>query len=462
VYALKWSEAMFPNEIFYCVDLNGMYSWCACAFRYPIGKYNVLIGKDISNVTIKDNLLYIQDKHLMGSIMLTILPPSDLEQPFLMYRKKNGTTILALCKECAENENVLCKHDDKTRSFTATYMISEVEFALTLGYEIINIHEIHYFLESDFILKDFVKKLNVFKLQSTDCFQNCQTDLEKENLCTLVNDRMELNHPDCITSQNVKPNQAKKNFYKLMCNSLFGKFIQRNDKSQIKYINHQDELNDLYYKGIKIEDFFCVNENVCMINTSKNVLKLPPNRSQNIYVGNQVTAYARQVIYQHMLKLKEIPQCQLYQIECDSLFFSLPKNVKCDLNFSPALGDFKQVYDGSITGFYSLGQKQYCVNYVNNDSLQSIFKVSGLCLKNKFNSEQVNENTFETFLDKFIEGSNCSKVFLQSKKQSDFVNLKVISYQQKYTLTNKLSSKRFVNVFDDRLKSYPFGFKFDC
>ena len=82
-------------------------------------------------------------------------------------------------------------------------------------------------------------------------------------------------------------------------------------------------------------------------------------------------------------------------------------------------------------------------------------------MKNRYNSAQLNENSFELFLDKFIEGNNQKFIFLQKKCHSDFINLKVISYQQKFTLTNKLSAKRFVNVFDTKLSTYPFGFKFE-
>ena len=79
---------------------------------------------------------------------------------------------------------------------------------------------------------------------------------------------------------------------------------------------------------------------------------------------------------------------------------------------------------------------------------------------NECNANKMCDNTFEVFLDQFIEGKNEAMTFKQFKTSSDFKNFKVISYQQKYTLTNKLSSKRFVNVFDARLTTFPFGYQF--
>ena len=167
-------------------------------------------------------------------------------------------------------------------------------------------------------------------------------------------------------------------------------------------------------------------------------------------------------MYRHLLKLLEIPECKIYQIECDSIFFSLPRDVECPLGISPCLGDFKEIYSDEINSFYSLGQKQYCINLLkDNSKTDTIFKVSGLSLQNDFNQSLLSENTFEQFLDKFCEGENVSKQFKHKRFKSDFFNLKVISYQQKYTLTNRLSQSRFVNCFDDRFTTYPFGYCFE-
>lgn len=387
---------------------------------------------------------------------MTILAPKELEQPFLLYRKKNGTVILALCRECAEAESLECKHSEKDRAFTATYMISEVEFALFLGYKIVHIFEAHCYTQSEFILKEFIQFLNCLKLKSTNCFKECVTLKDKEVLLSLINEM----NPE-ITLEDICPNAAKRNFYKLMCNALFGKFIQRTDKPKSTYVNTQDEINMIFYAGNRITDFYCITDDVCLINTEINALKLNPNRTHNIYIGSQITAYARETIYKEMLKLLQIPQCKMYQIECDSIFFSLPTDVPINLKLSPCLGDFKNVFDGEIIEFYSLGQKQYCINYLDSVKLNSTFKISGLSLKSQYNSDQLNQNTFEEFLDTFIEGANTAKVFSQQRSKSDFVQLKVISYQQKYTFTNRLSRKRFINVFDSRLTSYPFGLKFE-
>lgn len=460
VYALKWSKEAFPEENFYCLDVNGLYSFCAVNFPYMTGKYNILMGKDINKLQFKNGHFHVDNNRVMGSILLTILAPSNLMHPFLPYRKKNGSVVLALCRDCAENENFDCICPEKYRAFTATYLLTEVEFALSLGYKILFVHEVHYYITFDYIFKQFVQKLNCLKIQATDCFKECQTNEEKSQLCDKINISMNLQNCDKITVESVHPNSKKRNIYKLMCNALFGKFIQNTNQAQPKYVTQQEDIESLFHSGKQIEDLFCINENLCLINLKANEFKLPVCRTHNAYIGAQVTSYARQVMYQHLLKVNAIQGAKIYQLECDSLFLSLPRTSSNILNVTPSLGDFKNVYDGEIVAYYSIGQKQYCINYLEHDNLKSVFKVSGVSLKNHYNSTQLTENTFETFLDEFIEGNNVHITFRQEKHGSDFTNFKVLSYQQKFTLTNKLSRKRFVNVFDKRMSTFPFGFKF--
>lgn len=459
VYAFKWSKVQFPGENFYSVDVNGLYSYCAVNFPYMVGKYDVLIGDDVNRLKISNERFFLDNQQIMGSILLTILAPTSLLHPFLPYRKKNKTVTLALCRECAENESFDCNHSDNLRAFTATYMLSEIEFALTLGYKILHIHEVHFYTKSEFILRDFVLKLNCFKIKATDCFKNCDSLHKKLKTCEIINSKMGLQNPDMITIDNVQPNLRKRNFYKLLCNSLFGKFIQHSNRSKLNYICDQEQLQNLFYSGALIEDFFCPNEKLCIMNTKVDERKIPCNRAQNLYIGSQITAYSREVIYKQLMEVQQIEGARIYQIDCDSLSFSLPLGTDCCLNVSPSLGDFKHVYSGEIVGFYSLGQKQYCINYKSCDQVKSSFKISGLSLKTRHGSDDLTENSFESFLNNVVKGISSSKVFNQEMKRTDFKKFSVLTYQQKYTLTNNLSKKRFVNIFDDRLATYPFGFK---
>jgi len=428
------------------------------------GKYTILMGEEIHNVKIDGNKLFYHNQHISGAILLTILAPKKLMFPYLMYRKKNGSNVLALCCTCAEEEKLFheCQHNDRARCFTASYLISEVEFALSLGYQILFIHEIHCFTNSDYILKDFVQLMNDHKLLASDCFKQCKTDVERLELCSLINENLSRSNVPKIYLSTFKPNIRKRNFFKLICNALFGKLSSRSDKPTLKYVNSQDELADIFHSSSRIEDVYCINDNTCLVKTCANTLKLPPNRSSNVYIGSQIIAYSREIMYKHLMTLQTIPNCKIYQIECDSIFFSVPVATDGPLQVGPFLGQFKNVYDDKeIVGFYSLGQKQYCINLTDNSKVTSVFKISGLSLQNEHNENVLDTDTFENFLNSFCEGETTSKIFRQKRFKSDFTNLKIVCHNQPYTLTNQLSRKRLVNTFDEYFTTFPFGYDFD-
>ena len=461
VYSLNWGKARYPNESFYCTDVNGLYSFCAINFPFMIGTYKVLIGQNMENLKIRENKFFYNDKPVMGAILIKIVAPKDLFAPFLLYRKKNNSVVNTLCKICCETLCKKCNHSDEERSFIGTYMLSEIEFALQLNYKILQIFEAHVYESFDTILKDFIQKANVLKTLHSNCFDDGKDTLQcQQEYCNYLNERMKLNDTNfMLNPNNVTPNKAKRNFYKLLMNSLFGKFIQRSDQTEIKFINNQDQLEDIFFDGAQIEDFLCPNEHIAMLFIKKNVHALPPNRKINTYIGSQITAFARQVIYGHLQTLQNVKDCNIYQVECDSLYFSLPSNLNCPLPFSHAVGDFKIEYSSNILNFISLGPKHYSINFENSKGeIENISKFSGISLKNEFNQSIVNHETFDIMLQKFITKHEVNINLYQKLTRSDLKSMTVTQQFQKFTIRNRVSSKRFLVVSNDRLKTYPYGF----
>ena len=179
------------------------------------------------------------------------------------------------------------------RAITSTYMITEIEYALSLGYKIIKIHEMQIYLKFDYILKPFIQTLNFLKTKNSDCFSQCKTTYEKENYCKTLNMKMNLTPPLLLTPNNVKHNSLKRNFYKLCSNSIFGKLEERNDKSQIVYASSSNEIANLYLSDKIIDVFYVINDKLCELYLKPDLNKLRANRKTNCYLGAQVTAYAR-------------------------------------------------------------------------------------------------------------------------------------------------------------------------
>ena len=214
VFALRWTKTEFPEEKFIFLDANNFYTYVSINYPFMTGKLKVVIGKDLANITITNNQFFYKDQKILGSILLTILPSKNLWLPFLLYRRqKDEKTVVTLCKLCCETESSLCKHSDDQRAFTSTYMITEIEYALTLGYKILHIYEMHVYFDFDFIFKPFMTKLNFLKTKYSNCFAKDQTLNDKSHYCNILNSRMNLQEPFYLTIDNVKSNPTKRNFF---------------------------------------------------------------------------------------------------------------------------------------------------------------------------------------------------------------------------------------------------------
>jgi G:T-mismatch repair DNA endonuclease (very short patch repair protein) len=371
VFALCWSQNKSPNEKMYFVDINGLYSYCAIKFPYMVGKYKVVMGRDLNLLTINNNKFLWENKPITGAILLTILPPKNLFSPFLLYRTKNQKTVNTLCAKCADLLIQKCTHNDEQRAITGSYMITEIEFALSLNYKIIAIHECHVYEENDFILRDFIKILNFYKTKHSS-FPAGQKSTKLEYLSTL-NKELELTDPFLLTPSNIKPCQKKRNFFKLMANSIFGKLEEKHNKHKTIFVNSQADLESIYYSDNVIQDLFCVNDEICEVHVMPNEYKLPPNRKSNCYIGAQLTAYARQVIFSHMRDLINWG-ATIYQVDCDSIIFTLPNNEPNPLKISEIVGQFKYEIKEPICSYYSLGPKNYSISYRTVDGIENISK----------------------------------------------------------------------------------------
>jgi hypothetical protein len=459
VYALRWSKMLFPNQKMYYLDINGLYSSCAINFKYMVGKYFILLGEKLNDIHIINNKFFYQNKPILGSMLVTILPPKDLRFPFLLYRTTIGETINTLCKTCSEKKIKKCQHSDMERALTASYMISEIEFALSLGYKLLFLHECHFYEKSDYILREFVQILNFLKTSHSNCLENCKTFTEKEKYCQFLNNEMYLFSPFLLTPSNVKLNKSKRNFFKLMANSLFGKLEQRNDKPKTLYVSNQSELEDIFFSENKITDIFCVNDQMCQVEITPNELKLPPNRKTNCYIGAQLTAYARETIYKHLQTLIQT-NADIFQIDCDSIIFALSSSVSIPLPISDSVGHFKHEIDGEIFSFYSLGPKNYSITFCKNDRIQTMSKVRGLSLNNSLSKNILTDELFEFYVNQFVNGTKESLSLKQFRVKGNFKKMKISSEIENVTFTNSLFNRRILcNPITLNYSTYPYGIK---
>jgi hypothetical protein len=455
VYRLKWTKKEHPNENLYFLDVNGLFSFACTKFPFMIGKYEVLIGEKVNQIKIINNKLHYNDSEMYGTILLTIVPPKKCFKPFLQYRTKSGKVVNTLCSKCCENNSIICKHSDNDRAITSCYFISEINQALKFDYKILYIYESHFYKNSNFLLKDFVTKLNVLKLRQTDLLKNCKTFEEKNNVCTLLNTEMQLTSPFDLNTQNVKANCRKRFLYKQMSNTFFGKFQQHSNKPKTVFVRSQTNLEEIFHSSDKITDVFCLNDDVCQIEIHQENQKQIPNLKTNVYLGGAIVAYGRQIIYDYLNEI-EISGGKLYQVECDSIIFSLPVSEKIPVPISECLGSFKHEIDGNILSYYSFGPKNYSITYQNNfdQKMKTLTRISGLSLNNVMSQNEITESTFKDFLNNsdLILQKSIAQVRTKKKK------FEIETVLNQCTYSNTLCKRRFVNKENNELLLFPYGY----
>ena len=86
---------------------------------------------------------------ISGVMKATFLPPTKLLHPVLPM-KCNNKLKFPLCYTCAEKDNKnQCTCTEKERSFTHTYCTPEIETAINMGYQIVEIHEVLHWEETE-------------------------------------------------------------------------------------------------------------------------------------------------------------------------------------------------------------------------------------------------------------------------------------------------------------------------
>ena len=453
-FALKWMQSENLNESFQVLDMNMQYSFIAMTKQFFVGKYDIVIGKEIENISYKNGNFYLKgnSKPVNGLMQISILPPKNLFYPFLPIKLKNEKTVFTLCFQCAEKMSKKCAHCDEERALTSVYYVSEILFAISLGYKILEIYECYFFEKSEFILKSFVEKLVFLRLKHSNIFKGCKSSQEQSEYCDFLNLEMDLKPPFSLTPENVTPNEQKKQFYKEMINSIFGKLEQRSDKPKTVFVYSQTELEDIYFSDSKILNILCINDQTVQLSVKSNLDKVLPNRETNIGLGGQLVSFARMLIYEKIIEIDKIGK--VFYSDCDSIFFSLPKNESIPLQISDSVGHFKYVYPpGSISSFICLSPKNYMVSYEIEGKIKTISKIKGISLSSFYLKNEINCATFNYFISKSLSEEIEKKHLVQLKFNKEKKNPKL----QLLKHTNAITSRRITFKNCKYFTTFPYG-----
>ena len=238
-YKFAWSQNDYPDETFQFWDIVSLYPSVAAFTDFPVGPPEIWIGPELTDVQFNDHKLCKKGQQLHGLANVVVYPPLKCDRPILSF-KVGDIRAYSLCPVCTkEKSSTPCKHPKSKRQWQETYCIEEIEYAHSIGYTF-DILEIYNYSHLKPIFRDFVQILALEKIKSSE-----MPKIDVNAFCANINSGL-VGERFCLKPEEIHPNLCRRNFYKLLLNSLLGKLAQ----SQIglidfQFVSNYDEINIL-------------------------------------------------------------------------------------------------------------------------------------------------------------------------------------------------------------------------
>lgn len=186
---------------------------------YPTGPYKLLVGEDIciSSIQFKaDHEMYYDGKRVMGLIHCRILPPRGEEHPFLIT-KINDVSVAVLCRSCAEKKSVApCSHSPFDRSIADQWTITEVAYAISLNYIVLDWYELMIYEAAAPLLERYMALLAYHKIRFSPYPPHVRTEEEKSEYVESLNIDMcfQQRLGFSLDKTQMQPNEEMRSFFK--------------------------------------------------------------------------------------------------------------------------------------------------------------------------------------------------------------------------------------------------------
>ena len=355
---LYWEVENNDKMLFY--DVKSLYPFVMKCREYPLHHPEI----------ITDNIGLLETVHLRykGLFACTVLAPQKLYLPLLHYTAR-GKLLFPLCKTCADiGNNAPCIHrDSKEREFYGIYTHNELKKAVDLGYKITAVFEIYAWKDwSTTMFSSYIKTFFTIKEQASGYPEDVKTEEQKR---TYIKNKFDEENILLDDSKMIR-NNGLRSLSKLILNSLWGKFCQRNNLEKHEYFTDPSTFFKLIDNDIvQIKDLHWISEDMVFTRYMYNDMYAGSAQSSNASIGVFTTAYARLLLYEYMEKIGPKNVCYF---DTDSILFtSSPESEK---NHTKLLGTAigcltsELQKDDHITHFVSGGPKHYIFKTKNNKS----------------------------------------------------------------------------------------------
>ena len=174
-----------------------------------------------------------------GIAQCTVLPPYELYHPVLPLRQNDKLTF-PLCQSCVEEEmtkqildrSFVCNHNNKQRQILGTSCTPELEKAVEKGYQIIHIHEVWHFPETQTgLFANYVNTWMKIKEEASGWpeYVGEEPTKQQQHIADYY-----AKEKIMLEEANIQKNPGLRTLAKMMLNSMWGKFGQKPNKTQVR------------------------------------------------------------------------------------------------------------------------------------------------------------------------------------------------------------------------------------
>jgi len=249
----------------------------------------------------------------------------------------------------------LCAHSEHERTLTGTWCTPELQKAVDLGYEIQYIYEVWHFPETcQGIFQDYVNTWLKIKQEASGWPKWVGDDETKRQQYI----REYYEHKGIhLEYEKIEENKGLRALAKMMLNSMWGKFGQRLDETQVQTFDDPQAFHRfLDTDTMDVRHVYVINEQMVEVHYQYQKEDIPVSPNLNIFVACFTTCWARLRLYEALQLLRE----RVRYYDTDSvIYLEEPGQPNPALGYY--LGEFTSELktDDYIVEFVSRGPKNY-------------------------------------------------------------------------------------------------------
>ena len=446
--AIKLYHHITPGQKIHYIDVTSLYPWVNKTSTYPKGHPTILSQPGHTNI-----------HQYFGLIQCKVLPPRELYHPVLPYR--HGDKLLfPLCARCVEEEmdkplldrSYHCPHPDEQRALTSTWCTPELVKAVELGYQVQYIYEVWHFDETcEGLFADYVNTWLKIKQEASGWPKDDMSEQAKQDYIQKYFEHEGIQ----LEYDKIKYNPGLRTLAKLMLNSMWGKFGQRLNKTQIQAFHDPHAFHCfLDTDALDVRHVSVINDDMVEVHYQhqKEDIRVSPNL--NIFVACFTTCHARLKLYAALEALGE----RVLYFDTDSVIYLEETPTQFQPTLGSYLGDFTSELadDEYIQEFVSAGPKNY--GYATNKEKVEC-KVRGFRLNSEGHT-QLNYDVMRQNVQDEIQKPLPKPREIQVTKSHH-----IVRNPKNYTLLTQPQHKWYRLVYDKRVidprtfKTYPYGYQ---